>query len=105
MVAVTNSEEPRVAAYIIRLCDPCIAGEGDMCHTPACALIRHAVDIPIMRELLAEVPDVLKAEAGPDLCAALEALVKKIEEYGDPNLYREELTLADAAFAKARGDA
>jgi hypothetical protein len=31
----------------ITICQPCLDGEGDECHTPGCALFLHAVDLPI----------------------------------------------------------
>jgi len=31
----------------IRICEACLAGEGDECHTPGCALFLHSVDLPI----------------------------------------------------------
>ena len=41
-----------VHEYIIRLCNDCVDGIGEMCNNPDCTLCRHAVDIPIGRELL-----------------------------------------------------
>lgn len=35
----------------IWICEGCLEGEGEMCHTPGCALIRHMVDLPIGPEL------------------------------------------------------
>jgi hypothetical protein len=53
------SEEPTydvtVRDYVISLCQACIDGLGSQCHTPACALCRHSVDLPIWREALTEV--------------------------------------------------
>lgn len=34
------------------LCEACIDGEGEECHTPGCALWLHSVDLPIHREVL-----------------------------------------------------
>lgn len=32
----------------LTLCEPCINGVGEECHTPGCDLFLHAVDIPIL---------------------------------------------------------
>lgn len=31
----------------IRICEPCLKGEGQECHTAGCALWLHRVDLPI----------------------------------------------------------
>jgi len=31
----------------IRICEACLNGEGQECHTPGCALWLHKVDLPI----------------------------------------------------------
>ena len=31
----------------VTICEACLNGEGDVCHTPGCALCRHAVDLSI----------------------------------------------------------
>jgi len=31
----------------IWICEDCLNGIGEVCHTPGCALIRHKVDLPI----------------------------------------------------------
>jgi hypothetical protein len=40
----------------LNLCEACIDGEGEECHTPGCDLFPHAVDIPILpaREQIAD---------------------------------------------------
>ncbi len=35
----------------IWLCELCLNGEGEECHTPGCALFLHSVDLPIAPEL------------------------------------------------------
>lgn len=35
---------------VITVCQRCLDGEGDECHTPGCALWMHRVDIPIDRK-------------------------------------------------------
>lgn len=34
----------------IIICEACLNGEGEMCHTPSCALCRHKVDIPFLAD-------------------------------------------------------
>ena len=31
----------------VTICEACLNGERGVCHTPGCALCRHAVDLPI----------------------------------------------------------
>jgi hypothetical protein len=31
----------------ITICEACLAGEGEECHTPGCALMLHSVSLPI----------------------------------------------------------
>lgn len=39
----------------ITICEACLRGEGDECHTPGCALYLHSVDLPIsLYELISE---------------------------------------------------
>jgi len=35
----------------IRVCELCLKGEGQECHTPGCALFLHRVDLPIPPEM------------------------------------------------------
>lgn len=49
--------EPVVRQVLIRICQPCLDGEGSECHTPGCALFLHKVDLPIIPELYHIVPD------------------------------------------------
>lgn len=46
------NDYPKVSEYLIRLCDACIDGEGQECHTPGCAMFLHSVDLPFHREIL-----------------------------------------------------
>lgn len=41
--------------YAMQLCEECIDGIGEECHTPGCVLWLHSVDLPIDRGLLTEV--------------------------------------------------
>lgn len=41
----------KIKRIVIDICEACLAGEGEMCHTPECALCRHSVDLPIWPEL------------------------------------------------------
>jgi hypothetical protein len=34
----------------ITICEPCLNGEGEECHTPGCALWLHRIDLPIAPE-------------------------------------------------------
>ena len=40
----------------IHICEACLNGEGQECHTPGCALFLHSVDLPI-DSLLYEILD------------------------------------------------
>jgi len=35
----------------IIICEACLYGEGEECHTPGCALFLHSVDLPIHPEM------------------------------------------------------
>ena len=35
----------------IRICTACLAGIGQECHTPGCALFLHTVDLPVSPEV------------------------------------------------------
>lgn len=49
--------EPKVKTVRIRLCEACLNGEGQECHTPGCALFLHnSPGHPIMPELYEELP-------------------------------------------------
>jgi hypothetical protein len=37
----------RLRLIAINICQPCLDGEGQECHTPGCALWLHRVDLPI----------------------------------------------------------
>lgn len=106
------NEEPEARSYIIWLCDPCIEGEGEMCHTPECTLCWHAVDIPIGKELLTEVPNPLAAQAAVEMLKALiaaeqaELLLHQPDgafvDWHEANSLA--IQLRAAALAKARGE-
>ena len=40
-----------VKQVVIWICDSCLKGEGQECHTPECALFLHSVDLPITEAL------------------------------------------------------
>lgn len=42
--------EPNVPLIQIRICQACLDGRGEECHTPGCALFLHKVDLPIKRD-------------------------------------------------------
>ena len=56
------SDYPPVHSYVIELCDACIAGEGEECHTPGCALWLHSVSLPIHREILTKVAPIWEGD-------------------------------------------
>ena len=41
----------KLKKIIITICEACLDGLGQECHTPGCALCLHAVDLPISTEL------------------------------------------------------
>lgn len=49
-----------IKSVTIDICQACLDGEGDECHTPGCALFLHAVDLPFtegLYEVVAEFDD------------------------------------------------
>ena len=54
------SKEIALRHVSLLLCQACIDGVGQECHTPGCTLFLHRVDLPIAEELL---DDVSKREA------------------------------------------
>jgi hypothetical protein len=68
------AEEPIIRRVIVNICEPCIRGEGQECHTPGCILCLHRVDLPLMEELM-EDADALQAEL-----ARVRALVDKAHQ-------------------------
>ena len=53
----------------LQICNDCIKGIGEECHTPGCALFLHAVDLPIDERL-----------SIPTDCTELKARLAKIAE-------------------------
>jgi len=41
----------KIKRIIIWICEKCLGGEGEECHTAGCALFLHAVDLPIDHRL------------------------------------------------------
>ena len=37
----------KIKYIAIRICEACLNGEGEECHTPGCALFLHSVDLSI----------------------------------------------------------
>lgn len=62
----------------IIICEACLDGKGQECHTPGCALFLHRVDLPIHPELY-EVEQEFDSEGLHDACvdALASAGVKK----------------------------
>lgn len=42
---------PTLVVIKTTICEACLNGEGEECHTPGCALYLHAIDIPWIPEL------------------------------------------------------
>ena len=40
-----------IKRIVINICEACLDGEGQECHTPGCALFLHKVDLPIASDL------------------------------------------------------
>lgn len=90
-----GATEPGVHLVQLRLCDPCIDGEGGECHTPGCALwINRAPDLPLRRSPVVTVI----AAAGQ---AAFEAWLEG-EGYPADTGDRPEYSLGDLADAARR---
>lgn len=48
-----KNEYPKLFRITGWICEACLNGEGEQCHTPGCFLIRHrAPDFPICRDVL-----------------------------------------------------
>ena len=69
-----------VKEYVISLCQACIDGIGEECHTPGCALWLHHVDLGIHREQLTEVEPVWEGPEGNERLAGFKV---KLPEVGD----------------------
>jgi hypothetical protein len=41
----------KIKHIAIKICEACLDGVGDECHTPGCALWLHSVDLPIDENL------------------------------------------------------
>ena len=41
----------KIKRIIINICEACLKGEGQECHTPGCALYLHRVYLPIDKHL------------------------------------------------------
>lgn len=51
-----QKEYPALRHVACRICEACIKGEGEECHTPGCILWLHAVELPITEEMLEPIP-------------------------------------------------
>jgi len=49
--------DPALRNINITICQSCLDGKGEECHTPGCALYLHRVDLPIAPELYTILPD------------------------------------------------
>ena len=77
--AAREAVEPEVRLVVVRLCVPCIKGEGEECHTPGCALWLHRVDIPIMEELLVDADAFAAARVAEERARVLDDLREALE--------------------------
>jgi hypothetical protein len=41
----------KLKRILIWICEACLDGIGEQCHTPGCALFLHSVDLPIDKRL------------------------------------------------------
>ena len=41
----------KIKKIAIWICEACLDGEGEECHTPGCSLFLHSVDLPINGEM------------------------------------------------------
>ncbi len=73
-IKVPKEPNTDVKRYAISLCQACIDGVGEECHTPGCALYLHSVDIPIMREMLTEIDQRTFTDT------EVQSLLRRIEE-------------------------
>ena len=70
----------------IWLCEACLNGEGEECHTPCCALfIRRCPDIPIMPELY----EVLDEYEDREQCTIKNQGVRSKKSYTSPELVKK----------------
>jgi len=58
----------KIKVIRIAICEACLAGEGEECHTPGCALFLHSVDLPIFSELY----EVIREYEEVPICADLD---------------------------------
>lgn len=103
-----EAAEPVVHNIRIAICQPCLDGIGQECHTPGCALYLHKVDLPITRELYEILPpSLLTADAAriAELERAVKAIISADESFEealrteDPRDQREDV---DEAIAEMR---
>lgn len=98
---------PAMRYVKVRICQMCIDGKGQECHTPGCALFLHSVDLPIREELIEDVTPA--EEAAPDLLDAC-IIARGAMISGAPiddqlhMAWARVIDALDAAIAKARGE-
>jgi len=66
-----KKEEMKIKKIEIWICEACLEGQGEECHTPGCALFLHAVDFPIGKGLytvIAEYEELRQPEDSADIC-------------------------------------
>lgn len=49
-MAEPMATDMKLRTIVITLCQACLDGEGEECHTPGCAMFLHRVDLPFAPE-------------------------------------------------------
>ncbi|MGB3443966.1 MAG: hypothetical protein WBA97_34960 [Actinophytocola sp.] len=82
---VQDNEFP-VHKITLNLCEPCINGVGEECHTPGCDLWLHAVDMPILaaQEQVQDEPSAVETVASHLAASAVaDAIEGGLVSWGD----------------------
>lgn len=51
-----------IKQVVINICEDCLEGKGDECHTPGCAMFMHTVDLAIHPDMYEVVENLEKVE-------------------------------------------
>jgi hypothetical protein len=64
-----QADDVEIPVRLVQLlmCDPCIDGEGDECHTPGCALWIHDVPKPSLRAMVTIIDAAKEPQPAPEL--------------------------------------
>ena len=55
----------KIKLITIHVCEACLDGQGEVCHTPGCALFLHKVDLPIHPEMYTVLEEYDEADQFP----------------------------------------